>query len=523
MLKALVVDDKPLIRKGVKSIIESAGTKFKKILECSNGKEAARIISEEKIHLVITDIRMPEMDGIQLMQMVNRKNSSPKFIVLSGYDDFQYARQSIDYGARSYLLKPLDRNELICAVEKVEKEILKEEEMMKRNMLFSTMEKKLREDKLRIALLDGCHTEESKLKLNELGLVFKNKYFYITLVAVKKEYACKGNNSAFSHDLKSEICKFLKRSEKPYLDLDMDKLYLVITDNVSCIYELMDHINHLKNHFFASVSEGCDNIMSIRKAYLQALNGLKYHYVLPEQDVIYYKSLDNINRKDSIPAKDIQKLGKIIGTDRINEFDTLVGAIFEKKTISLNSISYLEDIVRATYEAIADKVQSKSFRHIDEFNKYETLRDVYNFDSIKSYLSFLREFALLASSSIAAIKSTYYEKTEIDRAIDYIRKNYYKDIDLTVVSNHVSLNYSYFSHAFKEQTGMSFVKYLRSVRIDKAKELLKESQMKIYEVAEEVGFENHKHFSRAFRETIGISPLEYREESKIIKSINKIL
>ena len=173
-------------------------------------------------------------------------------------------------------------------------------------------------------------------------------------------------------------------------------------------------------------------------------------------------------------------------------------------------LSYLERIAKSF-----NNIFERFIRYFPQeahvlYEEYEHIKDIYNFNNLQEYILSLRNLILIIDEYIFSLKSKFKYKNAIDAAILWIRKNYHRnDINMSIVANSVSLNYYYFSYSFKAHTGLNFVDYLKKVRIEKAKELLKNSVLKIYEVAEKVGFENPKLFRKAFKEEVGISPLEY--------------
>jgi len=490
-------------------MIEDSDIAFDTILECANGREALNVLQKEDINLVITDIRMPEMDGISLMQSISNKKPVPRFIVLSGYDDFNYAKESINYGARAYILKPLDRDELINTIKRIVEEIKREKEHKQKEEKLNLMVQKLREDELRLILLNSLHMEDMAGKLEETEFVFKNCEFYVTLIVNR---SAEQTGVSIHSRLQSQINDYFVGKSVPYLCMEVGRTLLLITADSSHIENLTKFINSNNRNYFAAISNICKECCKLREAYLQATEALKYRYVFPNKQFIYYNQILTLRSDYSIPTREIHKVGQIIGTEKFSTIDELISNIFDKRIIVQYKIDYLEQITKSLYDTLTGIVDILSYKWSSELKKYDTLVSIYNFDSVKAYLNYLKEFVQILNSYILTMKNACRDKNDIDKAIEYIENNYDRYINLAMVSNHVSLNYSYFSHAFRERTGVSFIEYLRRIRINKAMELLENTDMKVYEISEKVGFENHKHFTRAFREQVGISPMEYREK-----------
>lgn len=511
MLKILVVDDKKLIRKGIKSFVENSDLEVGQVFECSNGKAALKLLETERMDLVITDIRMPEMDGISLMQYSNEIGHKPKFIVVSGYDDFKYAKECMNYGAKAYILKPLDRIELIETIKRVTTEIVREKEQIQREEKNNSIAERLQEVEFRLILLSDTYSEEVMKNIESEGYNFNDRGFYISLLSKRI------NENAEPYfgflDLKLKIQNFFKLIPTQFVLMEMGKELLILTDNPFYITTLLASLNKEINTYYAAISDICIQCGRIREGYLQAQEALKYIYIYTDIDVILYSEIKGLKDGYKIPMESINKIGQIIGTDRIVLIDDLISEVFDRKTVTEFRIEYLEGLVTAFYEVLTGISCVQPNKWISEIEKYEVLHSIYNFCSMKEYLKALKESINSLNSYILSIKSTYREKNEIENAIEYINTNFEKNISLATVSNYVSLNYSYFSHVFKEQTGLSFVQYLRKIRVHKSMELLKDTSLKVFEIAEKIGFDNYKHFSRTFREYVGISPMEYREKS----------
>lgn len=518
MIKVLVVDDKKLIRKGIISFLENSDMVFEKIFECPNGKDAFNLLGRESIDIVITDIRMPEMDGISLMQNAKGIEHIPKFIVVSGYDDFQYAKESINYGARAYILKPLDRKELIDTVRRVISEINNEKKQEIKEEQINLMVKRLQEDELRLILLGGMQRNENVKNTEINGFPFGDTGFYISLITKRINV-----NSDFDLDpldVKQKIQGYFNTKPAKYLLIEMGKTHLVISDNLLYINQLLRYLNNDANLYIAAVSDLCTDSTKIRDCYIRLQDTLKYRLYYPDIDIIQADDIFKLNSEYTVPLDINEKICQLIGTNRISQIDEFISEIFNREAVVKYKIGYLEETVRDLYNKLTRITNILPDQWDREMARFEMLNSIYNFDSLKDFLNCLRNSISSLNSYVLSMKSTYREKNEIERAIEYINANYDKNISLTTVSNYVSLNYSYFSHTFKEQTGLSFVEYIRKVRVIKAMELLTNTKLKVFEVAEKVGFDNYKHFGRTFREFVGISPVEYREKAWMQKAVD---
>ena len=513
MRRLLLVDDEETIRKGIRTIIERAGTGFSQVLECSNGQEALDIVASQAIDLVVLDIRMPEMDGVTFMQRTQGLKNRPKFIVVSGYSDFEYAQESLKHGAKAYLLKPLDNNELVDIIKRVEEEITQEEKISLKNQKAEMIFDKFREDQLN-HVFSNANLPESRIRgiIEETEILLFHKNFRICLFK-------KRNGMDFSESeallAKTLISHYGTAAGYEILGTqDEQGNIAVATEPALDVYGLATYLNEGVNFGFAAgVSDLCKGIEDIHKAYCQAAEALRYMIIYTRKSLFYYKEIVDLPKHSEIPLNSIKKIGEMIGTERYNEIERLLEEIFDIEVISAHRISYLEDIVINVNKHVVEKYdETHLIKDGPVVRKQMGFGDVYGFKNLQEYYTALKNYILEVNGLFLELKESRNNKDDIDRAIEYINSNFDKDINMVMVSNHISLTYTYFSYLFKERTGHSFSDYLKAVRIDKAKELLKNSSLMISDVAQKVGYKNPKHFRKTFREVTGISPVEYRDK-----------
>lgn len=274
----------------------------------------------------------------------------------------------------------------------------------------------------------------------------------------------------------------------------------------------------LDNKFKYSIAQSREakGIWEIRRAYKEAQQALKYRIFTYYYDsvLIKYSDIANRNMEFSSEEEKIQKLCNMIGTDRKNEIESILFELVNENKVNVYDISYIEETNTIINDTIYDHIIRKFYSNQDTIiRRYEKLKDIYNFENYKEYLHELRDYITHVNEYIKTIKEIYGDKNKVEKAIEYMKKNYTRDLDLAIVSNEVSLNYSYFSQLFKEYTGDNFVNYLKKLRIEKAKVLLENNDFKIYEVAQRVGYPDSKQFAKTFRSIMGISPIEYREKN----------
>ncbi|MDP4097339.1 response regulator [Paenibacillus sp. P96] len=382
MKRVLIADDEKNIRLGLKAMVER---EFPGDFECytaQDGRQAWNQANETPMDIVITDIRMPRMDGIQLMRQLRHLQPRPLVAVLSGYGEFQYAKEAIRCGAQEYLLKPVIRDDLFSMLKDMEETLNAREQMNKERELLQRRKEDFRAAQLNYILMSAQHDA-------------------------------------------AEVMERLKRVEMDWAASD-------------CRVAVLD--------------TGLGTISGVLTTALTELESGGHAVAFNDMEGRAVLVTDNGEWLQSWP-------------------DRLRAAGLERFHMGTS----------------ADIGKPGHFKE-----------------------SYVQAKQALQSAGRPGTAGNGGKLCELDRAVDYIHKHYREDLNMAVVSNLVSLNYTYFSQAFKSYTGVSFVQYLKNVRIYKSKELLEGTGLKIYEVAAAVGFENAKHFNKVFREKEGITPQEYR-------------
>jgi two-component system, response regulator YesN len=503
MYNLLIVDDEKNIRLGIEAMISREFSGEFAIETASDGMEALEKIKGKSFDLLITDIKMPRMDGIQLIQQIQQLGTKePALIILSGYDDFEYTKAAIKSKVKDYLLKPVNRSELFQTVRNV-----LEEFKLKTDHDFQHLED-YRISQLNYILLNPNINEQAVEKICEnIQLPHYPNGFYLGVVDHRKKLDGEDLLLRISHYLEPEAGK-----EKAVLFLDKDDRVVVISQ-VNRFLQMKESLSKEKYLTFSiGVSTHKGTLGQLKDAYDEASQALKYHFLYPTRKIIFYENIDARNRNDDIPVEMIKKIANMLGTEREKELKSNLLKVMDYEKISENHISYMEGLskeINLVFESFFSKLGDEPVETFKLFNK---VADIYNFESFYEYYQTLEELLLRLHEYNKQLRSIYSEQKYMDKAISYINDNYHKDLNLAVVSNHISLNYSYFSHMFKEYTGQNFVDYLKKVRIDEAKKLLTQPEFKVLEISEMVGYKNPKQFARVFREIEGVSPTEYREQ-----------
>lgn len=486
MRTVLIVEDEKMIRQGIRAMIQRSGVPVETIMECSNGQMALDILESQRVDVMFTDIRMPKMDGIELVRNMQRLPHRPLTVVISGYDDFSYAVEMLRHGVREYLLKPVDREALREVLGKMEEELKQSQE--EENHRHRTGLHQLKQ----VMLAQSMPSEE----MNGLSARLEGTLLY------PEYYVCcleKGSERAE------------ERAAYFYLETEECGIYVVEAESLSFLLK-----NELRDSY-VGISSCSSGVGRLRDAYLEAWQARKRAFCSCSHLCSFEDAggdgRETLNSRDELLQDEtIHKAVQMIGTDKIRE------------ALRLTEL-FLGKVKRGTYGAqefehymevlIADI--RKTYRNALEEKELERLLMPYAFGSVEELMEELTGWMLSFHKRVDTRFEDYRNKQKMQEAVSYIRQNYSSDLNMAVVSNHVSMNYSLFSYAFKQYTGQNFVNYLKELRMEEAKRLLSETQLRVVEISQQVGYENEKHFMKIFKSVCGVSPTEYRKNTELAK------
>ncbi len=532
MLRILVVDDEKLIRKGIVKTIGAMEKGYTVIGEAANGIEALEIIKREKPDVVITDIKMPKMDGVQLITNVDKSFVNVKKIVLSGFDEFNYVRAAMKNGASDYLLKPVDFEQLGNLLEKIENDIKWEQEK-KTNMIDLKIKLNqsfplLREQFIHEIICEGKCSAYDRIKENL-------QYFNIHLSAGKYQviivsiddyrYYCEEIGSEQSkinlfikrniseesvsnfteyfsvmEDIGLVIACSISESNSKSINLIADKIYKNLTDNTGLRYTI-------------SVGKPANRFEELKDSYDSAFETLKRRFYLNASKVIVFdEEAKNFNKNNFNGLMESYQTRLKSCVDILNEKQ--IQEVLEELCTKLKEIN-LEPS-----DAIKVLVDIFTRLQVENVNFKEAVTESYGFDYSyeKSIILFdtlveLKKYTSKVFTEVIGNLKARCSKKDIkliEVVKEYILKHYNEDITLSRVADTVYVNPNYLSEVFKAQTGESFVDYFTRIRIEKAKELIKNVKSKTYTVGELVGYDDPAYFSKVFKKVVGVSPTEYR-------------
>jgi two-component system, response regulator YesN len=480
MITIIIADDEKLIRAGIKKILMNSFGDVISVLEARNGREAYDLSLKEQPDVVITDIRMPELDGVELMKKLTGLEHKPAIIVLSGYDDFTYAKAAITSGALSYILKPVDTNELIGAINGAVTAAHKEE-------------KERNEQALRTIMTEGYVNNDTKLP----ACKFPNGIY---CVSVRGKHC-----SAALSSMLSQIQGYTLEQKKDFMSLviSRESLYLIESD-----LEL--------SPFMMGVSSAADSVMEIRTLRHESYSALlQFFFVTNNRElhrksgVFFYTEKNTVSGFSDIDARYEKCIGclDILSTEDVQK---TLDVVFDFSSFKPEQHA---ECLRYLYEKIINNL-FKRYPGCSDSDMYLRLKgimieNIWQAETLTEWKGYVRDYTVYLAVLLKKHSEPY---PFITKAVDYIKRHYTENINMSVVANQVSVNYSWFSEKFKEQTGVNFNEYLKRLRLEEAERLLEKGCYKVYEVAERSGFGDVKYFMKMFRASTGMSPTEWKNK-----------
>jgi len=532
-MKVLIVDDDFTARSNFKTMIDWEKNGFELCGEATNGQNAIGMIKDNLPDIVITDMNMPIMDGVALIEFIGLNYPDIKSVALSGYEDFQYVKESLKNGAVDYLLKhKLDDISLLKVLKTASDKISREHKLMKQIVQSREI---LRQDFIRkLVMGDICDMRMIKEKAKELELPIDRSPLMIVVIAIDEFKQIK---KRFTEDKASGLISSLVDLTVEIL-ADMGNAVMSVVDEGKFVI-IFHFAVHSELFIYNHVSTTVKRIQESMKRYLNitacfSLGRLFYNIgdvpriyketdemlsedIMTEKDQIFRKSANLGNTVDyfNLDVKDEKQIMLAIKTGDLEKISQYLEGIFNRitelrvsyKSIQMICIELIGIANRIARESAIDIKEIYNTNDIpyDEMKKHETIIDV------KRWIGnvYQRLITLLAGSNM---RGKYTEPTT--KALEYIWKNYTNDVSLNQTAEYIGVNSSYLSRVFKEDYGMGFAEYLNSIRVKQAKYLIERTDIKLKEVVRQVGFNNYTYFFKVFKMVAGITPIEYKEKCK---------
>ncbi|WP_260681906.1 response regulator transcription factor [Alkalicoccobacillus porphyridii] len=498
----LIVDDEPVICQGLAQTIlwESIGVEVVGV--AFNGKQALQKIEEHQVDLVLTDVSMPVMDGLELAACVAQQLSETKLIIISGFDEFDYARTALRLGVEDYLLKPVDVDELMTLVQSVskriaakKKEIIQDEHKTMENLLFDAVFRTPSSKDIFLELTDRyaahrmivCelpgYSQETNLWTKQVEAVFEQisptyGIHYVSLGGHENEWV---------------------------LFLYGDSMQELSDHQLAIIWEEVS--GRLDFPLQAVVSETSETAANCHKQYQQSLELLDQ--LRGHGEGLYFFGAEVSSSEAPYPkAAEDCLLEAIIKQDEIKIRACIneMIATFADSGYSLSqTVHVCRELELVLKRKLQERLPNKPFDHLNlHLHKEVDLRIMNTFEVIEEIV--VRDMI----GFLGEVELTEQQHWVIENIRRYIHKHYQQDLRASEVAEKHFITPNYFSMLFKQETGKSFSEYLNGLRINQASELLLSTSNKVFEIAEYVGYKEYKYFVQVFKKHVGLTPTHYR-------------
>ena len=539
-IKVFLVEDEMVIRRGIKNSIDWEKEGYIFCGEASDGELAYPMIIKEKPDILITDIRMPFMDGLELCKLVKKELPNIKILILSGYDEFDYAKEAIRLGVTEYLLKPISSGKLLEALNGVSESIRREKEdkdLVRKYM--EEMRENTEHEKQKffeqmiagnLSMADALETGK-KYEMNLSAGMYNLLLFRFTLGEENRKSGELLGEAEYAIEKLTERLEYVFEFQRGVEGW----AFLLMADNEEQMSERVKELSKdleeiMKNYstiaYFGGIGQPVARLRELEESFREAERALAARFTMELNQIISVEDIRMAQNVDTLDDIEITSFGEIEKTrtmlekflnngaeDEIDEFvDVYINELSEE---NLKSVLMRQYIIMDAYivmmsfcekfEGLEGEMQAQSEELKNSMKTIQTLEE------IKNYIRMLLKKIIGVRDTISGRR--YSDIIEI--AKDQIRKTYMSDeISLNTIAAEVGMSPSYFSSIFSKEMGKTFVEYLTEIRMDRAKELLMCSSMKTSEIGYEVGYKDPHYFSYIFKKTQNCTPKEFRARGK---------
>ncbi|WP_053361492.1 response regulator [Bacillus sp. FJAT-27251] len=521
MIKVLLVDDESIEREGIKLMLGRNRSNFKVVGEASTGKQAVQLAAKLKPDLIFMDIKMPVMDGVVAVKKILSENHAPKCIMVSAYNTFEYAREVMKYGVKEYLLKPSKATEVLKAydrmAEEIEAERQKAGEQLEMKRRIDRVASLVEVDLILSLMMDHIHEFRKEDWSDWFDIEGKRGYVAVFSFDTKEQLPGYSEKSSLYQTLKHILSN---RHENVlvgplighhvpafiFMEHEADGLLEPRQGFLSAVIHTFQK-RHPACSLLAGAGTSVENINQFTVSYEKAIHALESVYANPTANYMaYYTELKQKQTKLLLIEKEKALLTAIKNGDRQESarlFDSYLQAIDECSHHQLLVTRvYLEDFFRLLTRQLYELGLNEDFQY--SFHLLETPLQV-------------KEYAKVHLSSILE-RIAQWRSTDLNglllEAKDYMDRHYSKAISLEEVAEKAGVSSYYLSKLFKERFKITFIDYLTSLRIRKAKDYLLNPSLSLKEIAFDVGYKDPNYFSRVFKKETGLSPSEFRLKGK---------
>ena len=541
MLKIFLAEDDVIVRETIKRMIPWENLGFELVGEAADGEMALPLLIRQQPDLLITDIKMPFMDGLTLARLAKKEVPGLKVVILSGYDDFNYAKQAINIGVEDYLLKPITKNALIERLTEIrsryEDEKTQREYYEKFHREMQAYEKNSSRDFFEALVSGSLDMMEVYKRAEKLGLDIVAESYNVLIFTMNCNEDFSGQREGYS-SWEAESLEMLEKffTGHPFAMLFRSNVFSYgvlikgeknsIRENTRiCVEEIRKIFDRKEDNkeWFVAVGESVERLSQIQKSYHSASRAFSQRY-LYDGKVLCYDEMLAMEKKD-VTNDDSEYLQKV----DVNALNPTILQKFLSNGLLEETKNFVQDYFYAIGQEPMESVVFRSYVILNvRFSVLSFLKELgcdtktlepedteeilaesgRNMESTIAYAEKLVSQAIQLRDRNSGNKNRSILKT----AVDFIDQHYMEeDMSLNKAANAANVSANHFSALFSQNMGQTFIEYLTSLRMDKAKEYLRCTGMRSSEIAGEVGYKDAHYFSYLFKKTQGMTPSDYRK------------
>ena len=516
MYRVIIVDDEPIVRKGLRETIEWDSLGLEVAGEAANGVEALRLVRSIRPEVLITDIRMPEMDGLELIREVRQLDFDVKITILSGYSDYDYLKAAIKLGVDNYLLKPIDNDELISNLKNAVSEIEKEAIVDQRNRQGSEL---LRTNTRRRLVTGNISPEELREKADFLDIPFTAEACLCAVVAVSPQASAPPREPLGRNEIEAMVRAIPGASTIAFNDSEGNLVLLMTLDSAlddrkgiqTALEGIIARARQSQSPLTIGVGQPVNRLEEAHLSYEGACKCLEYGMFMQDSGIIWFDGVPEVpspgrtlERFDFDKLEDLIRRGDPAATQAY--LDEALSMIVKENPLTPNQAHNLlmHIAVRMTdcFHEIYGSMNT--YREPTEFD-FGGLFRLRHFSDMRQWLHALCERLFSENAAVLGRSSSL-----VGLAVAYIAKHYREGVTLKQVAADCRINTSYLGQIFRKEMGCAFTDYVNGLRIREAQRLLTNPTLKVYEVAEQVGFTDYHYFLKIFKKVTGATPRDMR-------------
>ena len=516
MYKTMIVEDEMFVRMGIKMSVDWKKLGIDEVEDYENGQQAWEAYQQERPDLILTDLKMPVMSGMELIRKIREQDDRTRIVILSCLEEFSLVRDAISLGVTDYILKlTMTQDDMVEVIGKALTELQKLDE--------GQTKKEMPREQLKDLLLNVMHYKDQAAmeQLEKIPLPFESKNLMMAAIQIGNENRLKERfhdkyGGIVSFSVLNILDELIERSMKGIAIKENEQTYLILAssekDYSIAAYHFEELLHHVQKNFFTyfgikpsiAVSQICNGTENLNLMYRQCEKILENRFFYPPEQLLFYKQVMREDKKKLVE----KQLEEFLKSDLMIEKSKGFLKDLEKELIqNLNYKTFYQIYLQMAETQIRENTMSDQQRRQWVSNAQECREDAQTLQELqKAYLKFCEEL------ESAMFGKTAYVSRPVYMAVEYIHKNYQNDISLEDIAEYAQISSHYICSLFKKEIGMNVSKYVMEYRISRAKTLLMTTNMKSYEVAVETGFANESYFSRSFKKMTGFSPSDFRRE-----------